>query len=60
MVAPIPLRRKEPPRQTRRTQLVPSSVLAMLIFVIILVAALNFIPALALGPLATELSGQPF
>jgi K+-transporting ATPase ATPase A chain len=33
---------------------------AMLIFVIALVAALNFIPALALGPLATELSGRPF
>ncbi len=31
-----------------------------LIFVIILVAALNFISALALGPLATELSGRPF
>jgi K+-transporting ATPase ATPase A chain len=31
-----------------------------LVFVIILVAALNFIPALALGPLATELSGRPF
>lgn len=34
MVAPIPLRRREPPRSTARTQLVPSSVLAMLIFVI--------------------------
>ena len=34
MVAPIPLRRREPLRQVRRTQLVPSSVLAMLIFVI--------------------------
>lgn len=33
---------------------------AMLIFVILLVAALNFIPALALGPVATELSGMPF
>ena len=32
----------------------------MLIFVILLVAALNFIPALALGPVATELSGRPF
>ncbi|HTI33347.1 MAG TPA: potassium-transporting ATPase subunit KdpA [Miltoncostaea sp.] len=32
----------------------------MLIFVIALVAALNFIPALALGPVATELSGRPF
>ena len=31
-----------------------------LIFVILLVAALNFIPALALGPIATELSGRPF
>ena len=31
-----------------------------LIFVIVLVAALNFIPALALGPIATELSGNPF
>ena len=31
-----------------------------LIFVIVLVAALNFIPALALGPVATELSGSPF
>lgn len=34
MVAPIPLRRREPPRHARRAQLVPSSVLAMLIFVI--------------------------
>ncbi len=34
MVAPIPLRRREPPRAMVRTQLVPSSVLAMLIFVI--------------------------
>lgn len=34
MVAPIPLRRREPRRQARSTQLVPSSVLAMLIFVI--------------------------
>ncbi len=33
---------------------------ATLIFVILLVAALNFIPALALGPIATELSGSPF
>ena len=33
---------------------------AMLIFVIILVAALTFVPALALGPIATELSGNPF
>jgi K+-transporting ATPase ATPase A chain len=32
----------------------------MLIFVILLAAALNFIPALALGPIATELSGRPF
>ncbi len=32
----------------------------MLIFVIVLVAALNFIPALALGPVAVELSGAPF
>ena len=32
----------------------------MLIFVIILVAALTFVPALALGPVATELSGIPF
>jgi K+-transporting ATPase ATPase A chain len=31
-----------------------------LIFVILLIAALNFIPALALGPVATELSGRPF
>jgi K+-transporting ATPase ATPase A chain len=31
-----------------------------LIFVIVLVAALNFIPALALGPVATQLSGRPF
>ena len=31
-----------------------------LIFVILLVAALNFIPALALGPVATQLSGRPF
>jgi K+-transporting ATPase ATPase A chain len=31
-----------------------------LIFVIALVAALNFIPALALGPIATELAGSPF
>ena len=34
MVAPIPLRRREPPRPTTRTQLVPSAVLAMLIFVV--------------------------
>ena len=33
---------------------------ATLIFVILLVAALNFIPALALGPIATELAGSPF
>ena len=33
---------------------------AMLIFVIILVAALTFVPALALGPVASELSGNPF
>jgi K+-transporting ATPase ATPase A chain len=33
---------------------------ATLIFVILLVAALNFIPALALGPIATELSEMPF
>lgn len=32
---------------------------AMLIFVIVLVAALNFIPALALGPVATQLAGMP-
>jgi K+-transporting ATPase ATPase A chain len=31
-----------------------------LIFVIILVAALGFLPALALGPVAVELSGRPF
>ena len=31
-----------------------------LIFVIMLVAALNFLPALALGPIAAELSGSPF
>jgi K+-transporting ATPase ATPase A chain len=29
-------------------------------FVILLVAALNFLPALALGPLAAEFSGNPF
>jgi len=34
VVAPIPLRRREPPRPTTRTQLVPSAVLAMLIFVV--------------------------
>jgi cytochrome c oxidase subunit 3 len=34
VVAPIPLRRREPPRSTVRTQLAPSSVLAMLIFVV--------------------------
>ena len=33
MVAPIPLRRRETPRPTSRTPLVPSAVLAMLIFV---------------------------
>ncbi len=33
---------------------------ATLIFVIILVAALTFLPALALGPIAVELSGSPF
>lgn len=32
----------------------------MLIFVVLLVGALNFIPALALGPIATELSGRFF
>ena len=32
---------------------------ATLIFVIILVAALTFLPALALGPIAVELSGSP-
>ncbi len=31
-----------------------------LIFVIVLVAALSFIPALVLGPVAVELSGAPF
>ncbi len=31
-----------------------------LVFVILLVATLNVIPALALGPIATELSGRPF
>jgi potassium-transporting ATPase potassium-binding subunit len=31
-----------------------------LIFVIVLVAALTFLPALALGPVATQLSGSPF
>lgn len=34
MVAPLPLRRREPPRPTNRRELVPSAVLAMLIFVI--------------------------
>ncbi len=34
MVAPIPLRRREPKSPTTRTQLVPSAVLAMLIFVV--------------------------
>jgi heme/copper-type cytochrome/quinol oxidase subunit 3 len=34
VVAPIPLRRREPPRSTARVQLLPSSVLAMLIFVV--------------------------
>jgi len=34
LVAPIPLRRREPPRSTTRTQLVPSAVLALLIFVV--------------------------
>jgi K+-transporting ATPase ATPase A chain len=33
---------------------------AMLIFVIVLVAALTFLPALALGPIGVELSGSPF
>jgi K+-transporting ATPase ATPase A chain len=32
---------------------------AMLIFVIVLVAALTFLPALALGPIAVQLSGSP-
>jgi len=31
-----------------------------LLFVIVLVAALTFLPALALGPIATQLSGSPF
>ena len=30
-----------------------------LLFVIVLIAALSFIPALALGPVAVELSGAP-
>ena len=30
-----------------------------LLFVIVLIAALSFIPALALGPVAVELSGVP-
>ena len=34
MVAPIPLRRREPPRATKRPELIASPVLAMLIFVI--------------------------
>ena len=34
MVAPIPLRRREPPRTTNRREVVSSPVLAMLIFVI--------------------------
>lgn len=34
MVAPVPLRRREPPRATTRTQILPSPVLAMLIFVV--------------------------
>ena len=34
MVAPIPLRRREPPRTTKRPELIASPVLAMLIFVI--------------------------
>lgn len=34
MVAPLPLRRREPQRPTNRRELVPSAVLAMLIFVI--------------------------
>ena len=34
--------------------------MATLIFVIVLVAALTFLPALALGPIAVELSGMPF
>jgi K+-transporting ATPase ATPase A chain len=33
---------------------------ATLIFVIVLFGAPNFVPALALGPIATELSGNPF
>jgi K+-transporting ATPase ATPase A chain len=33
---------------------------ATLIFVVLLVAALTFLPALALGPIAVELSGSPF
>lgn len=33
---------------------------ATLIFVIVLVAALNFLPALGLGPIATQLSGRPY
>jgi K+-transporting ATPase ATPase A chain len=32
----------------------------MLIFVIVLMAALTFLPALALGPIGVELSGSPF
>ncbi len=33
---------------------------AMLLFVIVLVAALSFVPALVLGPIATQLSGVSF
>ena len=34
MAAPLPLRRRDPPRSANRRELVPSAVLAMLIFVI--------------------------
>jgi K+-transporting ATPase A subunit len=37
----------------------PSTFGATLIFGVVLIAALNILPALALGPLAAELSGLP-
>ncbi|MGD9694564.1 MAG: potassium-transporting ATPase subunit KdpA [Thermoleophilia bacterium] len=55
------LARKEPvPTSAGTLRTTTPTFVATLIFVIVLVAALNFIPALALGPIATELSGSPF
>ena len=53
-------RRRSRPVSAGTLRTTTPTFVVMLIFVIVLVAALTFVPALVLGPIATQLSGVRF